>query len=291
MKQRKSILVLIIFLLCIGSIISIEAIESQEKDLQIKRALHILAPDESEYGYVSKNIQEVTINESLVEFHASVNILKSQSKSPGIVLQIDARGTSHFEESDYGATSSKDELRYAFRLATDGSVIFYYPFMDSSAAVTVKDGWKLGEWSHLAIVVDTDSAKFYINGVLVDESNSELSPKPGGFYVSKIGMGKTDRLRRGMEAFITRVLLVKDESNIFSENFEHNLESYEIKKSANAKVQVIDLVRFTSIEAFSSLKSIPSGDTVLLSAKLLDSSLNGISNKTIIFEYQFNDIW
>lgn len=278
-------------MLCIGSIISIEAIESQEKDLQIKRALHILAPDESEYGYVSKNIQEVTINESLVEFHASVNILKSQSKSPGIVLQIDARGTSHFEESDYGATSSKDELRYAFRLATDGSVIFYYPFMDSSAAVTVKDGWKLGEWSHLAIVVDTDSAKFYINGVLVDESDSELSPKPGGFYVSKIGMGKTDRLRRGMEAFITRVLLVKDESNIFSENFEHNLESYEIKKSANAKVQVIDLVRFTSIEAFSSLKSIPSGDTVLLSAKLLDSSLNGISNKTIIFEYQFNDIW
>jgi hypothetical protein len=277
--------------LCLGSIISIEAIESQEKDLQIKRALHILAPDESEYGYISKNIREVTINDSRVEFHASVKILKFQSKSPGIVLQIDARGIIHSEESSYGLTSSKDELRYAFRLATDGSVIFYYPFMDSSAAVTVKDGWKVGEWCHLAIIVDTDSAKFHINGVLVDESDNELSPKAGGFYVSKIGMGKTDKLRRGMEAFITRVLLVKDGSNIFSENFEDNLESYEIKKSSNAIVQVIDLVRFTNIEAFSSLKSIPSGDSTLLRARLLDSSLNGISNKTIIFEYQFNDIW
>ena len=291
MKQRKSILALTLFLICIGSISSIENIESQEKDLQIKRALHILAPDESEYGYISKNIHEATINNSRVEFHASVNILKVQSKSPGIVLQIDARGTSHSEKSDYGATSSKDELRYAFRLATDGSVIFYYPFMDSSAAVTVKDGWKLGEWIHLAIIVDTDSAKFYINEVVVDESDSELSPKPGGFYVSKIGMGKTDRLRRGMEAFITRVLLVKDGSNIFSENFEDNLGFYEIKKSTNAIVQVIDLVRFTSTEIFSSLKSIPAGDSALPRARLLDSSLNGISNKTIIFEYQFNDTW
>lgn len=291
MKQRKSILALTLFLICIGSISSIENIESQEKDLQIKRALHILAPDESEYGYISKNIHETTINDSRVEFHASVNILKVQSKSPGIVLQIDARGTSHSEESDYGATSSKDELRYAFRLATDGSVIFYYPFMDSSAAVTVKDGWKLGEWIHLEIIVDTDSAKFHINGVLVGESDNELSPKPSGFYVSKIGMGKTDRLRRGMEAFITRVLLVKDGSNIFSENFEDNLESYEIKKSAYAIVQVIDLVRFTRIEVFSSLKSIPSGDSALPRARLFDSSLNGISNKTIIFEYQFNDLW
>ncbi len=278
-------------MLCIGSIISIAVIEAEEKDLQIKRALHILAPDESEYGYISKNIDEITINNSRIEFHASVNILEFQSKSPGFVLQIDARGISHFEESNYGALSSKDELRYAFRLATDGSVIFYYPFMDSSAAVTVKDGWKLGEWSHLAIISDRDSAKFYINGVLVDESDSELSPKLGGFYVSKIGMGKTDRLRRGMEVFITRVLLVKDESTVFSENFEHNLESYEITKSDNTKIKVIDLIRFTSIQAFSSLKSIPSGETVLLRAKLLDSSLTGISNKTIIFEYQFDDMW
>ena len=115
-------------MLCIGSISAIENIESQEKDLEIKRALHILAPDESEYGYINKNIQETTINDSRVEFHASVNILKVRSKSPGIVLQIDARGASHSEENDYGATSSNDELRYAFRLATDRSVIFYYPF-------------------------------------------------------------------------------------------------------------------------------------------------------------------
>jgi MFS family permease len=86
-------------------------------------------------------------------------------------------------------------------------------------------------------------------------------------------------------------LLVKDGSNIFSENFEDNLESYEIKKSANTIIHVIDLVRFTNVELFSSLKSIPSGDSVLLRARLLDSSLNRISNKTIIFEYQFNDIW
>jgi len=291
LKQRKSILVLTLFLVFIGSISFIENIESQEKDFQIKRALHILAPDESEYGYISKNIHETTINDSRVEFHASINILKVQSKSPGIVLQIDARGTRNSEENDYGTTSSKDELRYAFRMATDGSVIFYYPFMDSSAAVTVKDGWKLGEWIHPAIIVDTDSAKFYINDVLVDESDSELSPKHGDFYVSTIGMGKTDRLRRGMEAFITRVLLVKDGSDIFSENFEDNLGSYEIKKSANSKVQVIDLIRFTNIEVFSSLKSIPAGDSALTRARLLDSSLNGISNKTIIFEYQFNDLW
>ncbi len=278
-------------MLCIGSVISIVTVESQEKDLQIKRVLHIIAPDESEYGYITKNFHETTINDSRVGFYASVNILKVQSKSPGIVLQIDARGASHSEESDYGITSSNDELRYAFRLATDGSVTFYYPFMDSSAAVTVKDGWRLGEWSHLGLVVDTNSAKFYVNGVLVEQSDNELSPKPGGFYVSKIGMGKTDRLRRGMEAFITRVFLVKDESNIFSENFEDNLESYEIKKSSNTKVQVIDLIRFTSLEAFSSLKTMPSGNTVLLRAKLLDSALSGISNRTIIFEYQFNNAW
>jgi hypothetical protein len=64
LKQRKSILALTLFLICIGSISSIENIESQEKDLQIKRALHILAPDESEYGYISKNIHEATINDS-----------------------------------------------------------------------------------------------------------------------------------------------------------------------------------------------------------------------------------
>ena len=266
-------------------------LEAQINNVKINRALHIFALDESEYGYISRNVDEVKINNSRVEFNASVNILSVQSKSPGIILQIDARGVSHLDEKNHMITSSKDELRYAFRLATDGSIIFYYPFMDSSAAVTVKDGWRLREWCHLAIIVDTDSAKFYINGVLVGESDSELSPKPGGFYVSKIGMGKPDTLRRGMDAFITRVLLVKDESNIFFENFEHNLESYEIKKSDNAKVEVVDLSRFTNIEVTSSLKSITSDDTALLKSTLLNSTLNGISNKTITFEYQFNDIW
>jgi len=248
-----------------------------------ENALHVWMSDASEYGYASRTIQSILVNNSVIEFKARVNILRFQSSPVGIPLQIDFYGRSE--------GSQNEQLRFSFRFGNDGSVIFYYPFMNSSAAVTVRRAWGAGEWVSVSTVVSGNSSRFYLNGELMMQNDREHPARSAGLILSRIGFGKTDKQKLSVEGFLADIQLATDQNVKFSENFSSGLGSYEIKKTQNTLLHIIDPFKYASLEASSPQRSVSSGDTLLLQAHLLDSGLGGIGNSSVAFEYQSGDQW
>jgi len=246
-------------------------------------ALHVGVSDASEYGYASRTIQSILVNNSVIEFKARAKILRFQSSPVGIPLQIDFYGRSE--------GSQNEQLRFSFRFGNDGSVIFYYPFMNSSAAVTVRRAWGAGEWVSVSTVVSGNSSRFYLNGELMMQNDREHPARSGGFILARIGFGKTDKQKLSVEGFLADIQLATNQNVRFSENFSSGLGNYEIKKTQNTLLRIIDPFKYASLEASSAQRSVSSGNTLLLQANLLDSGLGGIGNGSVVFEYQSGDQW
>ena len=246
-------------------------------------ALLISASGPDEYAYISRAIPSVTVNQNIIKFQALVKVLSSQSYPAGILLQIDLRGYRDYVQNH--------ELRYSFRLANDGSVLFYYPFMDSSAAVTRKEGWVPGKWCLLATVVHGNSAEFYIDGEPVGENGPEYPARSEGFTLSYIGIGKTDRQKLSVEAFVTDIQLIENGSVRLSEDFREDLRVYETRKSPSSLLQVTDASRYTSLDIHATPKAASAGEKVLLNVELLDGSLKGVGGRLVSFEYRSGNEW
>lgn len=272
-----AILVLTTLLLC-----GVVCAETQTP-AQIRKALQIRAPNPDDYAYVSRDITGIPVDNSVIEFQAAVKFLRFQSTPAGVPLQIDLRG--------YSGSAKTQELRYSFRFGNDGSIIFFYPFMNSSAAVTKQKAWVLGKWHHLRTVVSGSSAKFYINGTQVGENSLEHPATSSGFVLSHIGFGKTERQKPSFEALVTDIEVVQNGTIKVSEEFSSDLTAYEIKRSEKALLQLIDPSRYASLEAYVKPTIASTGDVIHLYANLLDSSLNALPNRAVAFEYRSGNEW
>ncbi|MBS7623089.1 Ig-like domain repeat protein [Candidatus Bathyarchaeota archaeon] len=254
-----------------------------EAPIRIAKDLHIHAPKPDDYAYMSRDITPIPVDGEFVEFQASVKLLRLQSTPLGFPLQIDLRG--------FGDSLKAHELRYSFRFSNDGSIVFFYPFMNSSAAVAAQRAWIPGKWYHLRTVVSDGSAEFYVNGSLKGRNTPQLPARSSGFVISQIGFGKPERQKIGVDAFIASVIVAKNGEIRISEDFEGSLDAYEIRSSGEALLEPVDPSRYALLDACARPTTVSIGDTIMLTANLLDSSLEGIGDRTITFECQSGDKW
>jgi hypothetical protein len=282
LRKHSGTLTLIAILLLVTCVLEVVAADGQTP-AQGDNALRLMIPNPEDYAFAGRTIPRLTVNQSVIEFHLSAMILRYQSNAPAILFQVDLQGSN--------VTSQSLDLRYSFRFASDGSVLFYYPFMDSTAAVTKQKGWALGKWCRLSTIVSNDSAKFYVDGQMVAQNDSQHPPRSDGFSISHLGLGKTERQRLNVEAFVGEISLVQDGTMRFLEKFESDLRAYQVKKSQNAVLQVISSSRYASIEAYASPQTASVGDTILLRADLFDMSFKGVGGKQVSFERLAADTW
>ncbi|MCJ7760473.1 LamG domain-containing protein, partial [Candidatus Bathyarchaeota archaeon] len=161
MPARRVLMILAVILIPIS--LNLIVVGESQSPSPGESALYVGVSDASEYGYASRTIQSILVNNSVIEFKARAKILRFQSSPVGISLQIDFYGRSE--------GSQNEQLRFSFRFGNDGSVIFYYPFMNSSAAVTVRRAWGAGEWVSVSTVVSGNSSRFYLNGELMMQND------------------------------------------------------------------------------------------------------------------------
>ncbi|MEM4251551.1 MAG: LamG-like jellyroll fold domain-containing protein, partial [Candidatus Bathyarchaeia archaeon] len=249
----------------------------------IAKAINIQAPNPDDYAFMSRNIAPIPVDGEVIEFQASVKLLRFQSTPLGFLLQIDLRG---FDNS-----IKAQELRYSFRFSNDGSIVFFYPFMNSSAAVTAKKAWAPGKWYHLRTVVSDGSAEFYVNGSLVGRNTPQLPPRSSGFVFSHIGLGRPERQKIGVEAFVANIVVAKNREILIFEDFEGGLDAYDVRSSGGALLKPVDPSKYTLLDAYARPTTVSVGDTIKFTANLLDSSLEGIGGRTIAFECRSGESW
>ncbi|MGQ9542727.1 MAG: hypothetical protein ACUVTM_01370 [Candidatus Bathyarchaeia archaeon] len=277
---KTAIIIIILFIATIPNLLLI-AHANAEGTSQDKGALQIMTLDSSDYAYGVKSIPEVMIEGGTVRVDAKVKILRFQKDPSGILLQIDFRETQKYSQ----------ELRFSFRFANDGSILCYYPYIDSSAAVTIRKGWVNGEWVNVSVLITQDQAKLYLNSEFVGANDPKYPARTSRFFISNIGIGKTDAYKLSVEAFISRIQLTINGTIVFLDDFEDASLNYYVKKSTNSIFRIIDVERYYSIEAEAKPHIASPGETVTLRAKLLDESLKGIENRIVIFEHKRDDRW
>ncbi|MBS7626009.1 hypothetical protein KEJ51_03055 [Candidatus Bathyarchaeota archaeon] len=273
---------LIITLFLIISNLLLSEYSNAEDSSQDKGALHILTPEVSDYAYGFKEIPETKFEDGSVRFSARVKVLRFQGSPGGILLQIDFR-----EQTQ----DRSQELRFSFRFATDGSILCYYPYMNSSATFTIRRGWAAGEWVSVSVSIVQDKAMFYLNNEFIGTNDPKYPANRGPFSISNIGFGQIDMKSTSVEAFISKIILITDNSTKFFEDFENSLSNYNIKKSIASIFRTVDVEKYSSIELIVKPKVISPGETIVLQARLMDESLNGIENRRIVFEYKKADVW
>ncbi|MBS7650569.1 hypothetical protein KEJ35_04350 [Candidatus Bathyarchaeota archaeon] len=273
---------LIIILLLIISNLPLSGYSNAEDSSQDKGALHILTPEVSDYAYGFKEIPETKFEGGSIRFSARVKVLRFHGSPGGILLQIDFR-----EQTQ----DRSQELRFSFRFATDGSILCYYPYMNSSATFTIRKGWVAGQWVTVSVSIVQDKAMFYLNNEFIGTNDPNYPANRGPFSISNIGVGKIDMKSTSVEAFISRIALITDSSTKFFEDFENSQSDYNVKKSIASIFRIVNVERYSSIELVIKPEVISHGETIVLQARLLDESLNGIENRRIVFEYKKADVW
>ena len=280
-RPSKEVVLILTLFLIISNILLFEYSNAEESS-QDRGALHILTPEVSDYAYGLKEIPETKVEGGPVKLSARVKVLRFHGSSDGILLQIDFR-----EQTQ----DQSQELRFSFRFATDGSILCYYPYMNSSAAFTIRKGWVAGEWVTVSVSIVQDKAIFHLNNEFVGTNDPKYPAEKGPFSISNIRVGKIDMKSASVEAFISRIILITDNSTKFFEDFENTLSNYNIKKSAASMFRIVDVERYSSIELVAKPMVTSPGETIFLQARLLDESLNGIENRKVVFEYKKGDVW
>jgi hypothetical protein len=239
-------------------------------------SLHIKTFASTDYGYINKNIAEIsTVEGKTYVFQVFVNIIDFSRYPAGTVLKVNV-------------IDSEERLRYAFALTTDNSVIFHYPcnLTGGSAVYTQANGWTAGRWHNLTTIVSGPHAYFYINGTLVGGNDEAFPAKVGGYTLKQIKLGETDEKYVSADLLVDAILFAQDNVIKFSEGFEEGLSSYLISKSTNAIVETINPSAYTTLTLTAEPISATAGDKIIVSGYLRDSYNSGLEGKQIILQYQ-----
>ena len=243
-------------------------------------ALYIKTPAVSDYGYVSRDISIPVRNGSDYVVELWVKVMRFSTFPAGVLFVFDL-------------IDEAGSVRFSIRLTSDRSVMFYYPFGESSAVFTAKEAWHPTWWYSYSIRLHGSAASFYVNGTSVGTSESTgLEAVGGGFNLARVRLGEVDSKNMVFEGFIDSVLIVENGLPLFFEGFEEGLGSYEIFKSQDATVNILSASAFTTLTLIVDPRSFSSGSSTTLLGWLKDSVNLGVANRTVYFEYDLGDgIW
>jgi len=241
-------------------------------------ALYIETPAGSDYGYVSRDISVSVKNGSDYFVELWVKVMRFSTFPAGILFVFDL-------------IDEAGSVRFSIRLTTDRSVMFYYPFGESSAVFTVKEAWHPTWWYGYSIRLQGSLASFYVNGTSVGTSESTgLEAVGGGFDLVAVSrLGEADLNDMIFEGFIDSVTIAENGLPLFFEGFEEGLGAYEIFKSQDANVNLISASAFTTLTLIADPRSFSSGSSTTLLGWLKDTANIGIGNRTVYFEYDLGD--
>jgi len=240
-------------------------------------SLYIKAPAASDFGYVSRDISIPVRNGSDYVVEIWVKAMRFSTFPAGVFFIFDL-------------VDGAGAVRFSIRLTSDRSVMFYYPFGESSAVFTAKEAWHPTWWYGYSIRLRGSVASFYVNGTSVGTSESTgLEAVGGGFNLARVRLGEVDSKSMVFEGFIDSVLIVEDGLPIFFEGFEEGLGSYEVFKSEDAAVNLLSASAFTTLTLIVDPRSFSSGGSTTLLGWLKDSVNLGVANRTVYFEYDLGD--
>ena len=243
-------------------------------------ALYIKTPAASDYGYVTRDVSIPVRNGSDYVVELWVKVMHFSTFPAGVIFVFDLI-------DEFGA------VRFSIRLTSDRSVLFYYPFGESSAVFTAEEAWHPSWWYSYSIRLRGSVASFYVNGTSVGTSESTgLEAVGGGFNLAGLRLGEADSKSMVFEGFIDSVLIVENSLPLFFEGFEEGLGSYKIFKSEEAAVNLLSASAFTNLTLIVNPRSFLSGGSTTLLGWLRDSANFGVANRTVYFEYDLGDgIW
>jgi len=240
-------------------------------------ALYIKTPAASDYGYVTRDVSIPVRNSSDYVVELWVKMTRFSTFPAGVIFVFDLI-------DEFGA------VRFSVRLTSDRSVLFYYPFGESSAVFTAKEAWHLTWWYSYSIRLHGTVASFYVNDTSVGTSESTgLEAVGGGFNLAGLRLGEVDSKNMVFEGFIDSVLIIENGLPLFFEGFEEGLGSYETVKSEAATVSLLSASAFTTLTLIVDPRSFSSGGSTTLLGQLKDSANIGVGNRTVYFEYDLGD--
>jgi len=140
-------------------------------------ALYIKTPAVSDYGYVSRDISIPVRNGSDYVVELWVKVMRFSTFPAGVLFVFDL-------------IDEAGSVRFSIRLTSDRSVMFYYPFGESSAVFTAKEAWHPTWWYSYSIRLHGSAASFYVNGTSVGTSESTGLEAVGGSILRESGLGK-----------------------------------------------------------------------------------------------------
>jgi hypothetical protein len=240
-------------------------------------ALYIKTPAVSDFGHVSRDISIPVRNGSDYLVELWVKVMRFSTFPAGVFFVFDL-------------IDGAGAVRFSIRLTSDRSVMFYYPFGESSAVFTAREAWHPSWWYGYSIRLHGSVASFYVNGTSVGTSESTgLEAVGGGFNLARVRLGEVDAGNMVFEGFIDSLLIVEDGLPIFFEGFEEGLGSYEVSKSEEATVNLLSASAFTTLTLIVDPRSFSSGGSTTLLGWLKDSGNLGVANRTVYFEYDLGD--
>lgn len=274
---RKLLFLLLVSVLLAPSQHSVYAVGESSQE-PAGGALYIKTPAVSDYGYVARDISVSVKNGSDYSVELWVKIMRFSTFPAGILFVFDL-------------IDQAGSVRFSIRLTTDRSVMFYYPFGESSAVFTVKEAWHPTWWYGYSIRLQGSLASFYVNGTSVGTSESTgLEALGGGFNLVAVSrLGEADANDMIFEGFIDSVAIFENGLPLFFEGFEEGLGSYEIFKSQDAIVNLLSASAFTTLTLIVDPRSFSSGGSTTLLGWLKDTANLGVANRTVYFEYDLGD--
>ncbi|KON28344.1 hypothetical protein AC481_01805 [miscellaneous Crenarchaeota group archaeon SMTZ-80] len=237
------------------------------------KALYLTTFKIDDFIIIEKEFKEDFSYEFEYSISIAIKILECDLSRPGSILRIDLM-------------NNDGNVKFSIRPTSDRGVLFYYPSY-SLIAFKHENAWTFGSWTKFEVVVSENSSFFYINDNLIGQNSPEFPAIIDDIELGKLRFGKINKRQSTFEGFIDNISIGRDNKNIFNESFDLDLKEYQITKSDNAVVRIMDAESFTTLLINLDKRSIAIGDKLIITCFIKDSFENGLENKTIYLRYLY----